>query len=184
VAGSQKGAAVQRQTLLFVDESAFYPLLSVVRTYPPMGQTPIMREWCTCDHLSAISATCPEGKVYFHRQDCAITSADVVAFLEPLLREMPGRVVILGDSAQIHCSHAIQEVLAHGDAQRLHLERLPAYAPELNPDGGLWQQLIGVELRHGCCFTVPHRQRELRDVVKRVRRKPRLIQGFFRGAIH
>ena len=72
--------------------------------------------------------------------------------------------------------------LVNGAAQRLHLERLPAYAPDLNPGEGLWQQLKGVELRNLCCLYIPHLRHELRDAVKRVRRKPRLIQSFFRGA--
>ena len=182
MARDQKGAEAQQQTILFLDESGFYPLPSVVRTYAPVGQTPVLREWCTRDHLSAISAISPEGKVYFHSQDHAIDSEDVVAFLEHLLREVSGRMVIIWDGAPIHRSHTIKEFLAHGAAHRLHLERLPAYAPELNPDEGLWQQLKGVELRHVCCFTIPHLRGELRDALKRVRRKPRLIQGFFRGA--
>jgi transposase len=109
-------------------------------------------------------------------------SSDVVAFLEHLLREVPGRLVVIWDGAPIHRSHVIREFLAHGAAQRLHLERLPAYAPELNPSEGLWQQLKGVELRNLCCVNIPHLRVELRDAVKRVRRKPRLIQSFFRGA--
>ncbi len=182
MAGDQQGAEAQQQTILFLDESGFYPLPSVVRTYAPVGQTPILREWCSRDHLSAISALSPEGKLSCHSQDRAINAADVVAFLEHLRREVPGRMVLIWDGAPIHRSHTIKEFLAKGAAQRLHLERLPAYAPELNPDEGLWQQLKGVERRHVCCFTIPHLRRELRDAVKRVRRKPRLIQGFFRGA--
>jgi transposase len=147
-----------------------------------VGQTPILREWYTRDHLSAISALSPEGKLYFHGQDQAINSEDVVAFLEHLLREVSGRLVVIWDGAPIHRSQVIRDFLAHGAAQRLHLERLPAYAPELNPGEGLWQQLKGVELRHVCCFNLPHLRRELRDAVKRVRRKPRVIQSFFRGA--
>jgi transposase len=182
VARDQKGAEAQAQAILFIDEAGFYPLPSVVRTYAPVGQTPILREWCTRDHLSAISAISPEGKLYFHSQDRALNSADVVAFLEHLLREVPGRMVVIWDGAPIHRSQTIKEFLANGAAQRLHLERLPAYAPELNPDEGLWQQLKGVELRNLCCSTIPHLRGELRDAVKRVRRKPRLIQSFFRGA--
>jgi transposase len=182
VARDQKGAEAQAQAILFIDEAGFYPLPSVVRTYAPVGQTPILREWCTRDHLSAISAISPEGKLYFHSQDRALNSADVVAFLEHLLREVPGRMVVIWDGSPIHRSHTIKEFLANGAAQRLHLERLPAYAPELNPDEGLWQQLKGVELRNLCCSTIPHLRGELRDAVKRVRRKPRLIQSFFRGA--
>jgi transposase len=182
VAGDPKGAAAQRQTILFIDEAGFYPLPSVVRTYAPMGQTPILREWWTRDHLSAISAVSPEGKLYFHGQDHALDSGDVVAFLEHLLREVPGRLVLIWDGSPIHRSHTIQAFLANGAAPRLHLERLPAYAPELNPAEGVWQQLKGVELRNVCCVDLPHLHRELRDAVKRVRRKPRIIQGCFQGA--
>jgi transposase len=154
-----------------------------VRTYAPVGQTPILREWWTRDPLSAISAISPAGKLYFHSQDHALDSADVVAFLEHLLREVCGRMVIIWDGAPIHRSHLIKEFLAHGAAQRLHLERLPpAYAPEPNPGEGLWQQLKGVELRNVCCFNISHLRVELRDAVKRIRRKPRLIKRFFRGA--
>jgi DDE superfamily endonuclease len=95
VANDQKGAEAQQQTILFIDESGFYPLPSVVRTYAPMGQAPILWEWWTRDHLSAISAISPEGKLYFHCQDHAIDSGDVVAFLEHLLREVPGRMVLM-----------------------------------------------------------------------------------------
>jgi transposase len=122
--------------------------------------------------------TCP----YFQSQDRALNSSDVVAFLEHLLREVPGRLVIIWDGAPIHRSRVIKAFLANGAAARWHLERLPAYAPELNPGEGLWQQLKGVELRNLCCFNLPQLRRELRDAVKRVRRKARLIQSFFRGA--
>ena len=153
-----------------------------MRTYAPVGHTPLLREWWTRDHLSAISALSPEGKLYFHCQDQAINSADVIAFLEHLLREVPGRLLIFWDGAPIHRSHLIKEFLANGAAHRTHLERLPAHAPELNPGEGLWGHLKGVELRNVCCFSIPHLRRELRDAVKRVRRKLRIIQGFFRGA--
>jgi transposase len=182
LAGHQKGAQAQQQTIFFIDESGCYPLPSVVRTYAPVGQTPIVREWWTRDHLSAIRAISPEGKLSFHSQDHPLNSDDVAGSLEPLLREVPGRMVLIWDGAPIHRSQVIRDFLANGTAQRWPLERLPAYAPELNPGEGLWQQLKGVERRHVCCFNIPHLRHELRDAVKRVRRRPRLITRFFRGA--
>jgi transposase len=182
LAGHQKGASAQGQTILFIDECGFYPLPSVVRTYAPIGHTPILHEWWTRDHLSAISAISPAGKLYFHAQDHSMNSADIVAFLEHLLREVPGRMVIIWDGSPIHRSQTIKAFLADGASHRLHLERLPAYAPELNPDEGIWQQLKGVELRNLCCFDLLHLRRELRAAVKRVRRKPRLISSCFHGA--
>ncbi len=72
--------------------------------------------------------------------------------------------------------------LASPTAHRLHEERLPAYAPELNPGEGVWQQLKGVELQNLCCFDLRHLRDELRTAVKRVRRKPRILKGCFAGA--
>jgi transposase len=142
----------------------------------------MLREWWTRDHLSAISILSPEGKLSLHGQDQAINAADVIAFLAHLLREVPGRLLILWDGAPIHRSHLLKAFLAKGAAHSLHLERLPAYAPELNPGEGLWSHLKGVERRNVCGFSIPHRRHERRDAVKRARQKPRSIQGFFRGA--
>jgi hypothetical protein len=91
-----------------------------------VGQTPILREWWTRDQLSATAAISPAGQRYVHSQDHAIVSADVVAFLKHLLREVSGRLVILWDGAPMHRRHRIQAFLAHGAAQRLHVERVPA----------------------------------------------------------
>jgi hypothetical protein len=66
-----------------------------VRTYAPIGHTPILREWWTRDPLSALSAISPEGTLDFHCQDRAINAADVVALLEHLLREVSGPMVII-----------------------------------------------------------------------------------------
>jgi hypothetical protein len=81
-----------------------------------MGQTPILREWWTRDHLSAVSAISPEGKRYFRCQDRALNSSDVVDFLEHRLREVSTGMVIIWDGAPIHRSHLIQEFLASGAA--------------------------------------------------------------------
>jgi hypothetical protein len=91
----QQGAQAQQHTIFFIDASGFYPLPSVVRAYAPIGQTPILHEWWTRDHLSAISALSPEGKRYFHSQDHAFNAEDVVALLEHWLREGPGRMVVI-----------------------------------------------------------------------------------------
>jgi transposase len=154
----------------------------VVRTYAPVGQTPILRGWWTRDHLSAISAMSPEAKLYCACQDRPINSADVVAFLEHLLREVPGRMLLIWDGAPIHRSHVVKAFLGTGAADRLHLERLLAYAPELNPGEGLWAYLKAVELRNSCCSNLPHLRAELREAVTRVRRKPPVMRGFFSGA--
>ena len=156
LARHQQGAQAQQHTIFFIDESGCSPLPSVVRTDAPVGQTPILREWCTRDDLSAIGAISPEGTLSCHSQDHPIDADDVVGFLEHLLREVPGRITIIWDGAPIHRRQVIKAFLVNGAAPRLHGERLPAYAPELNPGEGLWQQLKGVERRNVCCGNMLH----------------------------
>ncbi len=75
----------------------------------------------------------------------------MVQFLRHLLRQTPGKVPVIWDGARLHRGGPIKEFLAQGAAKRLRLEQLPGYAPELNPDGGIWSHLKYVELRNVCC---------------------------------
>ena len=63
---------------------------------------------------------------------------DVVRFLRHLLRHIPGLLLVIWDGAPIHHGQAVKDFLASGGAARLQLEVLPGYAPDLNPDEGLW----------------------------------------------
>jgi transposase len=59
----RRRAATERRTLVFVDESGFYLLPSVVRTYGPRGQTPVVDKKLTRDHLSVMAGLTPVGKL-------------------------------------------------------------------------------------------------------------------------
>ena len=52
VAFSEKGALKEGRTIVFADQSGFYLLPAVVRTYyAPVGKTPILKEHLSRDHL-------------------------------------------------------------------------------------------------------------------------------------
>src|SRR3712207_8501707 len=51
VAFPQKRALREGRTIVFCDQTGFYLLPIVVRTYAPVGKTPILREKLTRDHL-------------------------------------------------------------------------------------------------------------------------------------
>ncbi len=75
----------------------------------------------------------------------------VVGFLRVLLRKISGQIVLIWDGSPIHRAHEIKDFLKRGAAKRLHLEQLPSYAPDLNPDEGIWNYLKRVELGNVCC---------------------------------
>ena len=69
-----------------MDQSGFYLLPRVVRTYAPVGQTPILREQLSRDHLSVMSGITLEGKLLMIEQERAFNGEDVVRFLKHALR--------------------------------------------------------------------------------------------------
>ena len=134
------------------------------------------------DHLSAISAITPEGQLLMLVQDHAYTSVEVVTFVRHLLRHMSGKLLIIWDGASIHRGQPIKDFLAAGGAERIQLERLPGYAPELNPDEGIWQYLRRVGLKNVVCHDLGELRYELRLATARLRHKRHVIQGCIRRA--
>jgi transposase len=177
VARAQKKAECENRTLVWIDEAGFYLLPALVRTWAPIGEPPILHAPCSYDHLSAISAITPSGQLLLHVQEDAYHGCDVVRFLKHVLRHIPGKLLILWDGASIHRSHAIKEFLAAGAAERIHLERLPGYAPDLNPDEGIWSYLKYRELKNVVCQNQRELRYELRLAVARLRHKWHVIQG-------
>jgi transposase len=182
LAGVEKKARRERRTSVFIDESGFYLLPGVVRTYAPCGVTPVLRPHLTRAHLSVMSGVTPCGRLYTLTRRRPLRSAECIAFLGHVRRMVGGRLLAVWDGSPIHRSREIKAFLAGGGSQFVHLERLPAYAPELNPDEGVWQHLKHVELRNLCCRDLDHLSAELSLAVKRLREKPSLIQAFFAGA--
>ncbi len=182
MAGAFSKAQQEGWTILCVDESAFYLLPGVVRTYAPTGQTPLLRVPLSRDHLSAISGITPDGQLFLHVQDGALRSPDVVHFLQQVLRLVGGKLLVIWDGGPIHRAQPIKDFLRTPTGQRVWLEQLPAYAPELNPDEGVWQYLKHVELRNVRCPTVWDLYEELRLAVRRLRRKPHILRSCFAQA--
>ena len=60
--------------------------------------------------------------------------------------------------------------------------RLPGYAPELNPAEGVWHTLKDKELANVACDDLPQLRQEMKQAIRRLRRRPDVIRGYFREA--
>jgi transposase len=150
----------------------------VVRTYAPRGQTPVLEEYLSRDHLSVIGAVTPEGKSVLKIYDHPISSVEVIEFLNLLQRYFSGLLTVIWDGSPTHRSKAMHEYLSNGAAKRIHLERLPGYAPELNPTEYVWSYLKKVDLANLSCNTLPEIRIFLNSAKRRLRRKPELLKSF------
>jgi transposase len=180
LACTQKQAHGEERTVVWVDEAAFYLLAGVVRTYAPRSQTPVISVPLTRDHLSVISGITEQGQLLVQMQACAFKGPDVVHFLKHLVCHIGGKLLIIWDGAPIHRDKAVKAFLAAGAAQQICLEQLPGYAPDLNPDEGVWNYLKFVELRNVSCHDQDELKHELRLAIARLRQKPELIRSFFK----
>ena len=166
-----------------MDESGFYPLPAVVRTYAPRGQTPVLREWRMREHLSMIAAVSAQGQLHGQVRACAFDAVAVTEFLRHLLRVVAGPVLVIWDGAPIHRSKVVKAFLQAETNGRLELEPLPGYAPDLNPlDGGVWHWLKNVALANVCATDLAGLQHELRAAIVRLRRKSSVIKASFAEA--
>ena len=112
-----------------------------------------------------------------HVQTEAFRGPRVVNFLRHLLRHTTGKLLVIWDGSPIHRSKVVKSFLAEGGAQRLWLEQLPGYAPDLNPVEGIWHYLKRVWLRNICCRTLQELRYELRLATANLRHKPTVLSN-------
>jgi len=153
-------------------------LPSPTRTYAPRGETPVIEGSASRDRVSAISAITLEGRLLTGMQEEAFDRHDIVDFLRHLLRHIEGKVLVIWDGLPAHRSQKVKDFLSETEG-RVHLEQLPSYAPDLNPDEGVWQYLKNVELKNVCCQQIEVLKRQLRLAFERLRHKTDVITGCF-----
>lgn len=118
------------------------------RTWAPRGQTPVLVHAFTWQKMSLAAALLyrwdgRRARLFLQMKPASYDSASLMGFLQDLRRELHGqRAILVWDGLPAHRSRLMQ---AHLQRQRrwLREERLPGYAPELNPTEDLWQNLKG-----------------------------------------
>lgn len=138
-AAQERGAHV-----VFLDESGFMLTPSVRRTWGPRGRTPILDAWDRRDRISAISSISVSPKnrrlnLHFDLlpDNTNVHAEDVVAYLRRLKAQVGGPLTVVWDGSNLHDrSKLVQAFLA--EHPEIQTEKLPAYAPELNPDELVW----------------------------------------------
>jgi transposase len=178
----RRRARRERRVLVFEDESGFYLLPGLVRTYAPEAHTPVIREKQTRDHLSVMGGMTPEGKVYTLARRESLNGLHSIEFLLHLLRVAGERLLVIWDGSPIHRREAVREFLA-GSEGAVWVEALPGYAPDLNPwDEGGWNHLKHVEMRNLVCHDLEELHEQFHLAIGRLRQKPHLVQSFFAQA--
>jgi transposase len=188
VAGGKTVAAQRDAWICFEDEAGQTLRPPKVRTWGRRGRTPVIDvSGKGSGRVSIAGLVCikPDHRsrlIYrtiIHRgrkgERRSFAEADYIALLDAAHQQLGGPIVLVWDNLNTHVSAVMRELIAARNW--LHVIRLPAYAPDLNPAEGVWSHLkrsIGNLAVRG----VDHLQAVIKNRLKRIQYRTDLIDGF------
>lgn len=183
LAAYKKNAKRRKAWIVFLDESGFSLIPSVRSTWAPRGQTPVLLHPFGWKRISAAGMIGyrydgTRARLLIHTVPGAYNDELLVDVLRDLRRHLRGaKVTLVWDGLPSHRSRFMQDFVAR-QRSWLVVERLPAYAPELNPVEGLWSNLKGGEFANRCEVTVAGLEEATDVAVGRVGSNQQLLFSF------
>jgi putative transposase len=153
LAADKKKVRRQKAHLVLIDETGLFLNPLVRRSWAVRGKTPVIggdgghRKKVSVIGAVSVSPGARRVGLYFSTlPDGFFTAEAVVPFLRDLLKHLRGKVVVVWDGGSNHKGPLIRAFRRRN--KRLTRERLPAYAPDLNPVEVVWSWLKYGQLDH------------------------------------
>lgn len=151
------------------------------------GQTPVIggdgghrKKVSVIGAVSVSPAARHLGLYFATRPDGFFTAGAVVEFLRDLLTHLRGKVVVVWDGGGNHKGPVIRDFLRRN--RRLTLERLPPYAPDLNPVEAVWSWLKYGQLANYVPDGVADLDDEIIDRLIALKFDPALLRNLWEGS--
>jgi hypothetical protein len=188
VAGGKTVAAQRDAWLVFEDETGQTLRPPKARTWGRRGQTPVIPvSGKGSGRVSIAGLVCVKPgqrsrfiyRTIVHRgrkgERRSFSEHDYIRLLDAAHQQLGGPIVLCWDNLNVHVSALMRQLIAARDW--LHVIRLPAYAPDLNPTEGVWSHLkrsIGNLTVRG----VGQLQTIIKHRLKSIQYRPDVIDGF------
>jgi transposase len=174
----RKTVKKHRAILYFQDESNVSLTAFLGKTWAPCGQTPRSKVTGKRGGVAALSALSRRGHLLFRLLEKRIASAEVIDFLQQMLRYHPRRhLVVVMDQAPPHTSKKTTAFI--NQQTRLHVFHLPKYSPDWNPDEKVWNHLKHQELKSHQAKTKDELKHLTRRKLQSMAKRPHLMRGLF-----
>jgi putative transposase len=122
------------------------------------------------------------SRLFFQTREGNYNAQSLIRFLEDLKKELRGqKAVLVWDGLPAHKSEVMKEYLLQ-ERHWLTVERLPGYAPDLNPVETLWGNIQGQELANRCAEDLTEVEGAVRKGMGRVRKSAKLPFSFLNHA--
>jgi transposase len=159
----------------------------VRRTWAPKGETPILIHafnWSKLSICAAMGYRWDGGRsrLYFQTVEGSYNSERLIGFLKDLKRHLRGqKAILVWDGLPAHKSRAMKAYLIE-QRDWLTIERLPGYAPDLNPVELLWGNVKGTELANRCAKDLAELDAAVHHGMARVKKSHTLARSFLHHA--
>ena len=165
---------------MFVDESGLSERPTRVRTWAPKGETPVLQYHFNWKQLSVIAGI-TIYRFYFRLFPGTIKGPQLIEFLATLYKTIGLKLLVIWDGLAAHRSRLVR---AYIETLRgaIQLERLPAYAPELNPVEYIWGYLKQHALANFCAHDLAQLSDVARQKLRSMQRRAPLVTAFWKQA--
>lgn len=177
----RRRAKRERAEIYWEDETGLRSDHLVGRSYSPRGQTPVIRNTGQRFGCNVISAVNNLGKMRFRVFRGSFTQTVMIDFLERLVRDARRKVIVIADGHPAHKGKRVREWLA-AHADQCELVLLPGYAPELNPDELLNQDLKSNVFSAGRPRTRDDLVHQTRLYLRGTQQRPDIVRAYFQEA--
>jgi transposase len=133
-------AKKERAVVFFSDESGVRSDFHAGTTWGIRGKTPVIHHTGKRFHLNMLSAISAKGELRFMTSRKRVSAPLFVEFLRRLITNYPKKIFLVVDGLPAHKAKSVQRFLDSAK-DRIRLFFLPPYAPEINPDELVWNDV-------------------------------------------
>jgi transposase len=171
-------ARQERAVIFFSDESGVRSDFHAGTTWGIRGQTPVIRHTGKRFHLNMLSAISAKGELRFMTSRKRISAALFIEFLRRLIMNYPRMIFLVVDGLPAHKAKSVQRYL-QTVRHRLKLFFLPPYAPEINPDELVWNDVKNNGVGRAMIRTTTDLSRAVNSRLRLLQRNPAKVRAFF-----
>jgi len=177
----RRRAKRENAEIYWEDETGLRSDHLVGRSYSPRGKTPVIRNTGQRFGCNIISAVNNLGRMRFRVFKGSFTQSVMIDFLDRLIRDAKRKIIVIADGHPAHRGRRLRQWLeAHASVCELVL--LPGYAPELNPDELLNQDLKSNVFWSGRPKTRDELVSQTRSYLRATQKRSDIVRAYFQEA--
>jgi len=147
-------------------------------SYSPRGQTPVIQGTGQRFGCNMISTVSNQGTLRFMVFTERFTATVMLDFLKRLVRGASRKILLILDGHPVHHAKKVKQWV-EANAQRIELFYLPGYAPELNPDELLNQDVKSNAVGRQRPIDQDELVAQVRGYLHGTQRRPDIVRNYF-----